>query len=77
LAADIIPLAIRFRRCSTPSSAIPSRRSGDLTVDGIPGRSDRANLIAKGDDKAMLSTKQVYERILASREELGKKALIA
>jgi glycogen debranching enzyme len=50
---------------------------GTLTVDGILGRWGRAKVIAKGDDKAMLSTMQVYERILASREELGKKELIA
>jgi hypothetical protein len=50
---------------------------GTLTVDGIPGRWGRAKVIAKGDDTAMLSTKQVYERILAAREEPGKKELIA
>ena len=50
---------------------------GTLTVDGIPGRWGRAKVVAKGDDKAMLSTKQIFERLLASREELDNKKLIA
>jgi glycogen debranching enzyme len=50
---------------------------GTLTLDGIPGRWGRAKVVAKGDDKAMLSTKQIYERLLASREELDNKELIA
>ena len=50
---------------------------GTLTVEGIPGRWGRARVVAKGDDKAMLSTKQIYDRLLASREELDKKKLIA
>jgi hypothetical protein len=50
---------------------------GTLTVDGIPGRWGRAKVVAKGDDKAMLDLRQIYERILASREELDKKELIA
>jgi hypothetical protein len=50
---------------------------GTLTLDGVPGRWGRVKVVAKGDDKAMLSTKQVYERLLASREELDNKELIA
>ena len=50
---------------------------GTLTVDGIPGRWGRAKVVAKGDDKAMLSMKQIYDRLLASREDLDKKELIA
>jgi glycogen debranching enzyme len=50
---------------------------GTLTLDGIPGRWGRAKVVAKGDDKAMLSQKQIYERLLASREDLDKKELIA
>jgi hypothetical protein len=50
---------------------------GTLTLDGIPGRWGRAKVVAKGDDKTMLSTRQIYERILAQREELDQKALIA
>ena len=50
---------------------------GTLTLDGIPGRWGRATVVAKGDDKAMLSTKQIYDRLLAAREELDNKKLIA
>jgi glycogen debranching enzyme len=50
---------------------------GTLTLDGIPGRWGRAKVVAKGDDEAMVSTKQIFERILASREELDSKKLIA
>jgi glycogen debranching enzyme len=50
---------------------------GTLTLDGIPGRWGRAKVVAKGDDIAMLSTKQIYEQLLASREELDSKKLIA
>ena len=50
---------------------------GTLALDGIPGRWGRAKVVAKGDDKAMLSTKQIYDRLLAAREELDKKELIA
>jgi glycogen debranching enzyme len=50
---------------------------GTLTLDGIPGRWGRVKVVAKGDDKAMWSTKQIYERLLASREELDNKELIA
>ena len=50
---------------------------GTLTLDGIPGRWGRAKVIAKGDDKAMLSTKQIYEHLLTAREDLDKKELIA
>jgi glycogen debranching enzyme len=50
---------------------------GTLTVDGIPGRWGRTKVVAKGDDEAMLSVKQMYDRILAGREEQGKKKLAA
>ena len=50
---------------------------GTLALDGIPGRWGRAKVVAKGDDKAMLSTKQIYDRLLAAREEMDKKELIA
>jgi glycogen debranching enzyme len=50
---------------------------GTLTLDGIPGRWGKAKVVAKGDDKAMLSTRQIYEQLLAKREELDRKALIA
>jgi glycogen debranching enzyme len=50
---------------------------GTLTIDGIPGRWGRTRVVAKGDDKAMLSVKEMYEIILAAREELGKRELVA
>jgi glycogen debranching enzyme len=50
---------------------------GTLTVEGIPGRWGRATVVAKGDDQAMLSVKQIYDRILARRQDLSKKELAA
>jgi glycogen debranching enzyme len=50
---------------------------GTLTVDGIPGRWGRTTVVAKGDDKAVLSMKQIYDRILTAREDLGKRELAA
>jgi glycogen debranching enzyme len=50
---------------------------GTLTVEGIRGRWGRTNVVAKGDDKAMLSTKQIFERVLSSRAELGGEELAA
>lgn len=50
---------------------------GTLTVDGIPGRWGRTKVVAKGDDNAVLSAKQMYESILTAREELGEAELAA
>jgi glycogen debranching enzyme len=50
---------------------------GTLTVEGIRGRWGRTNVVAKGDDKAMLSAKQIFERVLTSRAELGGEELAA
>jgi glycogen debranching enzyme len=50
---------------------------GTLTVEGIQGRWGRTKVVVKGDDKAMLSAKQVYEFILTAREDLGKQELAA
>jgi glycogen debranching enzyme len=50
---------------------------GTLTVDGIPGRWGRGKVVAKGDDTAMLSLRQIYDRLLAAREALEKRELIA
>ena len=50
---------------------------GTLAVEGIRGRWGRADVVAKGDDKAMLSTKQIFERILENRDELGEQKLAA
>ena len=50
---------------------------GTLTVDGIPGRWGRTKVVAEGDNKAMLNMRQIYDRILAAREELDEKELTA
>ena len=50
---------------------------GTLSVEGIPGRWGRANVVAKGDDKAMLSTKEIFERVLSNRADLGEEKLAA
>ncbi len=50
---------------------------GTLTVEGIRGRWGRTNVTAKGDEKGMLSTKQIFERVLTRRAELGEEELAA
>jgi hypothetical protein len=50
---------------------------GTLTVEGIRGRWGRATVTAKGDENAMLSMKQIYERILTERTDLGEEELAA
>ena len=50
---------------------------GVLTVEGIPGRWGKANVSAKGDEKSMLTMKQIYERVLANRSDLGEEELAA
>jgi hypothetical protein len=42
---------------------------GTLSVEGIRGRWDKANVSDKGGEKAILSIKQIYERILSARTE--------
>lgn len=49
---------------------------GTLSIENIPGRWGRANVVAKGDDK-VLSTKQIYEEILSRRAELVEEHLAA
>ena len=61
---------------SIPDAILPPWM-GTLTVDGIPGRWGRAKVIAKGDDKAMMSTKHIYERLLQVRTGLGEEELAA
>ncbi len=51
--------------------------SGTMSLEGIPGRWRRANVVAKGDDKAVLSTKQMFETALARRSGLGEEELAA
>jgi hypothetical protein len=50
---------------------------GTLTVEGIRGRWGRASAITKGNDQGTLSIKQIYERVLAVREDLGEAELVA
>jgi glycogen debranching enzyme len=50
---------------------------GTLTVEGIRGRWGRTTVVAKGDDHARPTIKQIYERILSAREELGEAELAA
>jgi glycogen debranching enzyme len=50
---------------------------GTLAVEGIRGRWGRSSVIAKGDDLARPTMKQIYERILSAREELGEAELAA
>jgi glycogen debranching enzyme len=62
---------------TTAKDPVLPRWMGTLTVDGIPGRWGRAKVVAKGDDKAMLSTKQIFEQALTARAELGEEELAA
>jgi glycogen debranching enzyme len=50
---------------------------GILTLENIPGRWGRAMVTAKGDEKAMLSMKQIYDEILTRRATLGNEVLAA
>jgi glycogen debranching enzyme len=50
---------------------------GTLSVENIPGRWGKANVVAKGDDKKVLTTQQIYEEILSRREHLSEEKLAA
>jgi glycogen debranching enzyme len=50
---------------------------GVLTVEGIPGRWGKASVTAKGDEKGILTMKQIYETVLTRRSELGTEDLAA
>jgi glycogen debranching enzyme len=50
---------------------------GVLSVEGIPGRWGKANVTAKGDEKKALSIKDIYEKFLTKRAELGTEDLAA
>ncbi len=73
----LLGLEPKGERLTSIEDAILPPWMGTLTVDGIPGRWGRAKVVAKGDDKAMLSTKDIFESILSAREELGKVELAA
>ena len=50
---------------------------GTLSVENIPGRWGRANIVAKGDDSKILSTKQIFEEALTNRAGLDEAKLAA
>ena len=50
---------------------------GTLSVEGIRGRWGRTNVTVKGDDKAMLSMKQIYQHIPSARAGLGERDVAA
>ena len=50
---------------------------GTLSVESIPGRWGRANVIAKGDDSKVLTMKQIFEQALTRRVDLGEEELAA
>ncbi len=51
--------------------------AGTTSLEGIPGRWGRATVVVKGDDKAVLTTKQLYETTLTKRTGLGEEELAA
>ena len=50
---------------------------GTLSVENIPGRWGRANIVAKGDDSKTLSTKEIFEEVLSNRAGLEETKLAA
>lgn len=51
--------------------------SGTMTLEGIPGRWGKARVVAKGDDRAVLSVKDIFESALTARATLGEEELAA
>jgi hypothetical protein len=51
--------------------------AGTLSLEGIPGRWGRTNVIAKGDEKTAATAKQIVETILTMRSTLGEEDLAA
>jgi len=50
---------------------------GTLSVENIPGRWGRANIVAKGDDSKILSTKEIFQETLTRRAGLDEEKLAA
>ena len=73
----LLGLEPKGRVLTSVKNAIMPPWMGTLTVDGIPGRWGRTKVFAKGDDAAVWSMKEIYQRILTARTELGKKELAA
>lgn len=61
---------------SAPDAILPDWM-GTLTLDGIPGRWGRTNVTVKGDEKAVLSTKQIFDRFLSRRLAMEDEQLAA
>jgi glycogen debranching enzyme len=61
---------------SSPDPVVPDWM-GTLSIEGIQGRWGRANVVAKGDDTAVLTMKQIYQQVLSRRLDLGKEDLAA
>jgi hypothetical protein len=51
--------------------------SGTITLEDIPGRWGHATVVAKGDDQPVLTTKEIYEKVLTARSGLGEEELAA
>jgi glycogen debranching enzyme len=62
---------------TSASDPVLPRWMGTLSVDGIPGRWERTNVVAKGDDTARLTEKQIYQTVLSRRSELDEEELAA
>ena len=62
---------------TSASDPVLPRWMGTLSVDGIPGRWGRTNVVTKGDDTARLTEKQIYQTVLSRRSELDEEELAA
>jgi glycogen debranching enzyme len=61
---------------SAPDPVLPTW-FGTLAVEGIQGRWGRTNVVAKGDDAARPTEKQIYQTVLSRRSELDEEELAA
>jgi glycogen debranching enzyme len=50
---------------------------GILALEDIPGRWGHATVVAKGDEKAVTTTKHIYDTVLTARGTLGEEELAA
>jgi glycogen debranching enzyme len=62
---------------TSASTPVLPKWMGTLSVEGIPGRWGRTNVVAKGDDTARLTEKQIYQTVLSRRSELDEEELAA
>ena len=73
----LLGLEPKGEKLTSATDAVLPPWMGTLSVENIPGRWGTANIVAKGDDKAMLSMKQVYDQVLSARADLGMEELAA